>query len=1030
MLVRRPGLALVALLALTACPKVNQTAPAPTVVIATFSSPNIPTPNDLALQAVPTLPPSAQKDLLQSFVDQGGFPADQAPTLTVPLRAYAWNSATNAYDPATALPQIDPSTVTATTAALFRVDVSTPQQVAVEATAVQQAGALTLVPAADASGSRRLAAGRYVFAVRGGANGVLTTDRLPIGADLPIALTVPDVDLTVPANQPPGGLTQAQLAQLVPLQTALWQPIGWTAVNVGGTNYWTPGPNPSVHPAYSSIDAAFPHADVASIAAFQIAPPTGSTIPVVDAASGEAPLPNDLLRTGPNGTIAYNPAFGPIAQGLATLQGFSTTAMLLAPVAKPGSAASAIDASTVNGSTVFLYKLGGSAPALVPEFKEQVALGGLGNPALSGYVAQPTPIIVPQGTQCPIPGGCSQTIGLQPAVGVPTPLGTFYLPPLAEKTSYAVVITNRVKDLAGKSLARPTFMTLLLDSNPLVDPSTGASLVGGVDAATAAVIEQMRTDLAPVFSNLHDGAAVADVVLAYTFETQPITDTALAIAALPYQQAGAGTVQAASFLTPAETAASYGIDGSHLPGPPSGPIAEFAEVSLPTISLLLNSQNEGAFDPAHPVAEPITALVAIPNPALVTGACPPGSPAFATTTHCAPLVVYVHGTTRSKADVLPVAAALTAQGFVVAAIDGEKRGDRSYCTSDSQCCPSPVCGPASGTAPSTCAIKTNFTTPSDGGTPIGVCESAPGVRGSYLNQRVDCTQPFLADGTTPNPACLSPKGIPYVSANYLITANFFRSRDSLRQDIIDESALVKALAPTGQASDAFANELLAHNIAVDFTKVYWVSQSLGSMQGAVDIAANPRIARAVFNAPGATVVDILANPASSFHAALLEAIAPIQENTPEYLQVLQIAKWVLDPAEPANFGQHVIQSPLASPLNAAGFPNPDRTGAVLLENAYCDNTVPNTQNAYFASQVIGPLVPPPGAGTTGYVQWYIDATVASPPPACPANGVGPPAATHGFLLDGVALPLTTTAQTTAARFLLSPSAQPDTIWLP
>ncbi len=1025
MLARRSGpLILAAVLAVAGCKDVSKRSPVGQIVVATFASPTIPTPNDLALQATPTLPVSAQRDLLQSFVDASGFPVDQGPTLSVPIALYDWDAATSKYVASSTPPRLDPASVTTDTAALFQVDVSPPLRVDIEAASVQADGSISLVPVADSTGSRRLPPGRYVFAVRGGASGVKTTDALPIAADVPVALTIPDKNLADPANQPPGGLSADQVTQLETIRALLWNPVAWLSANLGAGNAWIPclptvlasAPDPLKAActaasgavsasAYAAVDAAFPHAEVASIAAFQIAPATGATLPAVDSVSGEAPLPFDLLRTGTGGTIAFNEAFGPAAEGLTSLDGFSTTAMMLAPVITPGSIVSAIDASTVLGANVFFYKLGGGAPVLLNELKYEIAKGVGGNPATARYVAEPTPIVVPQGTQCPIAGGCSSVIGLQPAVN--TGLG-LYLPPLEESTSFAVVITKRVHDLAGNPIGRPTIMTLLLDAHPLA--LGGASLVGGVDDATATALEAMRTELTPVLAALPAGTTVDDVALAYTFKTQSITPTALNIAALPYQQAGIGSVLAASFLSPAQAAAQYGIDVSHLPAAPSGPIAELAEVTFPTLSLLLGSENSGAFDPAHPVGEPVTALVAIPNPALVTGTCPPGIAAAT----CAPLVVFRHGITRSKSDLLPIAAALTAQGFVVAAIDAEKHGDRSYCTSDAQCCPAALCGTAS-----TCAFKANLTTPTDGGANIGVCESSPGVRGSYLNQRVDCAVPFLADGKTPNPACLSPKGVPYVSGNYLVSLNFFRTRDSLRQDIIDQSALVKALAPTpGGTPDAFASHLAAtEGFAVDYTKVYWVSQSLGSIQGAVDIAVNPRISRAVLSVPGATVVDIFANPASGFHSALLSLLAPIQENTPAYLQLLQVAKWILDPAEPANFGSHVAVSPLASPLNAS-FPNPDRTGQVLNQFALCDATIPNTQNAYFASQ-LGLLVPAAGDATSGYVQWYVNSASTA---ACPADAV-----THGFLLDGVNLSLTTQAQLTAAAFLKSPSAQPATV---
>jgi len=335
---------------------------------------------------------------------------------------------------------------------------------------------------------------------------------------------------------------------------------------------------------------------------------------------------------------------------------------------------------------------------------------------------------------------------------------------------------------------------------------------------------------------------------------------------------------------------------------------------------------------------------------------------------------------------------------VVAAIDAEKHGDRSWCTADAQC-----------GAGSTCAFKANFTGPTDGTTQIGVCESAPGVRGTYLNERVD------------GAAGASEKGVPYVSGNYLVTLNFFRTRDSLRQDVIDQSALVKALAPYGPSPDAFAQHLLAMEgggYAVDPTKIYWVSQSLGSIQGAVDLAANPRFSQAVFNAPGATLVDIFGNAESGFHQTLLDLIAPIEEGSAEYLKLLQVAKWILDPADPANFAPHVLTNRLASPLDDAGLPGLPSSRSALVQLGLCDPTIPNAQNAYFASQ-LGLPVPAPGAGGTGRVQWFVNSASGE---TCPDAG-----ATHGFLLDGVDPTLTIQAQTAAAAFLASGANQPVTV---
>src|SRR5262249_10320658 len=86
--------------------------------------------------------------------------------------------------------------------------------------------------------------------------------------------------------------------------------------------------------------------------------------------------------------------------------------------------------------------------------------------------------------------------------------------------------------------------------------------------------------------------------------------------------------------------------------------------------------------------------------------------------------------------------------------------------------------------------------------------------------------------------------------NDLASTNFFRSRDTFRQDAIDESQLVQVLAPATTAATN-ASSVVAHMITrgviVDASKVYFSGQSLGAIQGAMDVASNPRISRAAFN---------------------------------------------------------------------------------------------------------------------------------------------------------------------------------------
>ncbi len=1014
----RRAASLALLLVLAACSKeVSQGAPATDVVLAAFATdatnpaylagtpgPKIPQPSDLGLQAAAALPASAQKELLQLFATSGGFPADQEVPITIPVRAVRFSA--GAYAPV-AVPDLDLATVPAN-ARVIKLDGGGVTEVAFEVGGYSKSadglvGTLTLRKVL-ANGSRRWPSGRYVVALRGGPSGVRTTAGVPLSAEQPIALIAQNRNLASPENQPPGGLTPAQVIQLEQLRGLFANALPWCNVTTPALG-WNPlvpplapaacgaAPVVPLESPFAAVAARFPLGEVASIQTFEIAPAAGA-VALIDAGSGSAPLPIDLLRTGPGGTIAQNAAFGPAAQGLTTLDGFSTTAMLLAPMS------GTIDAATVHAGSVFLYKLDGqNAPTRLLEVVEAAQEIGAGRAATAGFVAEPPPITA----DCAIPSTrCSTVIGLQPAVGVPltgTPLAgicpallpggcALYAPPLQQKTSYAVVITDRVRDAAGAPVGRSTVARILLEvTGALYDgalPAGQRSLLAGVDEATAQALQAMRAELAPVLAALPAGTTASQVAAAYTFRTQTVTDGAAGILAA-FTDAAATPAGAAAFFTREQVGADYGIDPAvafpTIPNTTLQPIQEFAEVTFATPNLLLSGNTQGALDPAHPTLESITALVALPNPALVPGTCPAGFAA----SRCAPLVIFRHGFPRSRADVLPLVTALTSRGFAVAAIDAEKHGDRTYCTADEQCVP--------GNA---CVADPSLRTATDA-TIVGRCQN-----GALLRSRLDCA--------TFDPAtCISPKGVPLATGNLYVSANLFRTRDSARQDVIDQAMLVNTLAPAqprAAGADQLAARMLSYapTIAIHPDQIYFASLSLGSMNSALSVALNPRIQKGAFHAGGATLVDVFANPAAQDHPTLLALLGsftpPILENTPEYLQFLQVAKWILDPADPANYGALIA---------ASGKP-------VLSQIGLCDQRVPNDQNRLFTA-LLGLPVPEPTAGGTGFTQWFINAATGA---ACPDA-----LADHGFLIEPG--PLTVQAQTSFGAFLATSAAQPVTV---
>ena len=422
----------------------------------------------------------------------------------------------------------------------------------------------------------------------------------------------------------------------------------------------------------------------------------------------------------------------------------------------------------------------------------------------------------------------------------------------------------------------------------------------------------------------------------------------------------------------------------------------------------------------------------------MTGTCPAATSAY-TAASCAPLVVFEHGLGSAKANLLPIVGALAARGFVVAAIDLPMHGDRSYCSGsgvNAQAAANGQCG-----AGSHCQFIAGLTSPVDvdggGAISIGTCKTSTGGNGAYLNYRIGCEG--INPNGTPNLACLSGggagKGFAYASANRLLSLNFFRVRDALRQDVIDVSALIKALAPIGKSADAFATYLEAsQGIAVDHNKVYWLGHSLGPAAASGNLAANPRISRAAIMAGGATSIDVFNNPASRYHGNLIAILggAGIAEGTSDYFKLLQIGKWIIDPAEPANYARYfagasgtALPSPFAgSPLAALWGAQPARE--VLSQVMLCDGTVPNTQNRLLAGLVgrkddgtflSGYAVPEPTSTTNGRVQWF----EASGAATCPADAV---AHSNTFTLANPSLGVK--AQTFLGGFLADPADTANT----
>ncbi len=988
-----PLLAVAVLACTPSVPSNPNGAPGNPVVTAQFdpSTGTIPLPNSLAIspELNPNLlaPRNAQEELLAYFMNQKGFPPDQVLPLSFPIASLTVNGPG---DVTSAAPDLDMATVVPCTGAqapggcnLFVFDAFGTPGAQYPAVTVAYAkgttgGSLSVTPGAAGAPATWRPGALYFYALRGGQGGIRAVGGAPLQ---PSSTTYTLIygqpsDFTCPSTSP-----DCALKTLKTLQTQ-YQPVFATIENKG-----------------------FPIDETVVVGTFSVAPAT--TWVVADPTSGVVPIPSNFMLDPTTNKVsaAAAAAFG--LPPLSSLDGFSTTAMDIAQTSGP------IQAGTVRSSTgkgVYLYEVRSPAPIEV-----------------NTVYFEPPPITLDPSTGHPCvpvnaqgdfgPTCLSTVIGIQPALTLPTAAGPAALPPLKESTSYAVLVTNKVKDADGLPMSNTTLGQMLLFTHPLCTPSPGCaaspgtatSEVPGVSGAQAALLEQMRLALQPVVSQLatDHGVARADIVMPYVFRTQSITSDALQLGAGPYAKLPGTNNDAfpdAPYfnatnpadplnprpVTPAAMAAKWGVPPELL----SAGIATFVEANVVTFDKL--DPATGAFNPvpAAGTLAPLPTIVAVPS-------TPPPAGGW-------PLVVFHHGLGRSRGDALFIAGALAGNGMVVAAIDAAKHGARAWCVKNTSTGVSTGCGTGS-----TCDTTVFAGQQGDPATARpGLCTD-----GNLLLRPIGCNPavtPTCWDGTGGNSA---------TSGAFLISANFFRSRDTVRQDILDQSMLVRVLtADNGQAVLKAASGLAA--FAIDRTKVYFVGQSLGSIEGTIDLAANPRFSKAVLSVGGGTIIDILTTSpdpgvGGAFQAAL--ASIGILPGTQEYLLFLIASKWVLDPADPVNFALNVRLSPLPNLLVDPTGGTPQSPKAVLGQAALCDTVVPNPTNELLYGNMGALPINPAATVTVPGLQWFMKGAGAS----CPTDGVA-----HGFLLDWTVPALAAAAQENVASFLLGGAISPTPVVVP
>lgn len=622
---------------------------------------------------------------------------------------------------------------------------------------------------------------RYVAVLRGGANGVkgLAGEKVECDAAFYFLRQTTPLDIAAHEHAFPG-VTQAERQD----NARKLEEIRTDLV-----------------PAFDFFEAGrstlgpLPRAEVAALWAFTV---TTRTELAMDQPSQRMPLPIDLLIDPATGKIdapvaPWDTAVEAEAKArLKEFDGAGLSSSQLFELTAP------MNAATLTESTVKVYEISGAAPVLVPATVE--------------LLADKTHLVI------------------TPKTGR-----------LAEKTRYALVVTDAVRDAAGLV---PTIMPvghfLKAKAPILVD---GRSEIPAVPDGDARKVENSRTELVAAL----DAIGREHVLAAWPFTTmsvsKPLGDLRRAAETFAVSAEPANVTH----MTPGQALLDFPIG--------IGSILNVGDVYNGTIEspVFLDPVTRAWRTDGSHVVEQLRWTMTVPkNPK-------PGP---------IPVVIFGHGLITERRFVLAVGDALAAKGYAVVSVDFPYHGERTYCAKG---------GPIS------------VVDPTDG----SLTSLEPCSNGSTCNDLGKCVD---AQGNGNRLARFPVLDMPVASgAMFLEIDHIANSKDHFQQALIDLGALDRSLR-TGNWQPVMGR-------AVDTAHIFYAGQSLGGIMGAVFLGTDPDIKRAVLNVPGANLVPMFDD--STFFSSQLDAFFTRQHITRESFEgrrFLTVAKWFMDAVDPQHLG--------------------------------------------------------------------------------------------------------------------------------
>ncbi|MFO0750193.1 MAG: hypothetical protein U1F43_31670 [Myxococcota bacterium] len=259
---------------------------------------------------------------------------------------------------------------------------------------------------------------------------------------------------------------------------------------------------------------------------------------------------------------------------------------------------------------------------------------------------------------------------------------------------------------------------------------------------------------------------------------------------------------------------------------------------------------------------------------------------------------------------------------------------------------------------------------------------------------------------------------PFIDPTFLA-----RTRDKVRQSIVDNLALIRLLASADGVSPLI--DFDGDHVPDQYGKIRVVAQSLGAMVATAVVAVSPAIDRAILNVPGGDLTQIVTDSPrihpdvdlllyGSCHATGFGLLAGSKRfmvpDGPEREMWARVAETVTAATDPSTFAAAMVSG-------ALGNAQP----RLLIQFAHDDLVVPNNANIRYAQAMAAGAAEPTDVPQLAPVLFDLGL------PDVDANqapllhiAVSEFAGGHGFLLDFVDPAVTAAAQTQAATFLAAP----------